>query len=152
VGGRVGGSAGLGSYQAAKFAVDGFTRVLAVETAPFGIRYLVVEPSGFATDWAGPSMQIAEVAPEYDETVGARVRAMNHPGLTAGDPNRAGQILVEVVKRKNLPSHLLLGTTATQMAQEYSQAQLDQAAAWQAVSQSADYTQPYPATPPPDLV
>src|ERR1700759_4659897 len=38
VGGRVGGTAGLGSYQAAKFAVDGLTRVLATETAPFGVR------------------------------------------------------------------------------------------------------------------
>ena len=46
IGGRVGGTAGLGSYQAAKFAVDGFTRVLAAETAPLGIRYLVVEPAG----------------------------------------------------------------------------------------------------------
>ena len=53
IGGRVGGSAGIGSYQAAKFAVDGLTRVLAAETAPMGIRYLVVEPGGFATDWAG---------------------------------------------------------------------------------------------------
>jgi NAD(P)-dependent dehydrogenase (short-subunit alcohol dehydrogenase family) len=36
VGGRVGGTAGLGSYQAAKFAVDGLTRVLAAETAQLG--------------------------------------------------------------------------------------------------------------------
>ena len=50
IGGRVGGTAGLGSYQAAKFAVDGFTRVLAAETAPLGIRYLIVEAGGFATD------------------------------------------------------------------------------------------------------
>jgi NAD(P)-dependent dehydrogenase (short-subunit alcohol dehydrogenase family) len=58
IGGRVGGTAGPGSYQAAKFAVDGFTRVLAAETAPFGIRCLTVEPGGFATDWAGASMEI----------------------------------------------------------------------------------------------
>ena len=56
MGGRVGGSAGIASYQAAKFAIDGFSRVLQTETAPFGIRVLVVEPSGFATDWAGSSM------------------------------------------------------------------------------------------------
>jgi NAD(P)-dependent dehydrogenase (short-subunit alcohol dehydrogenase family) len=64
IGGRVGGAAGLGSYQAAKFAVDGFTRVLAAETAPFGIRCLTVEPGGFATDWAGPSMQIQDIPAE----------------------------------------------------------------------------------------
>ncbi len=54
VGGRVGGSPGIASYQAAKFAVDGFTRSLAAETAPLGVRFMVVEPSGFATDWAAP--------------------------------------------------------------------------------------------------
>ncbi len=67
VGGRVGGQAGLGSYQAAKFAVDGLSRVLAAETAPFGVRVLVVEPGGFATDWSGSSMTIHEVPPAYDD-------------------------------------------------------------------------------------
>jgi NAD(P)-dependent dehydrogenase (short-subunit alcohol dehydrogenase family) len=33
---------GIASYQAAKFAIDGFSRVLQAETAPFGIRVLVV--------------------------------------------------------------------------------------------------------------
>src|SRR6478735_5929758 len=61
VGGRVGGSPGIASYQAAKFAVDGFSRVLAVETAPFGIKVMVVEPSGFQTDWAGSSMTVQEI-------------------------------------------------------------------------------------------
>ena len=61
VGGRVGGTAGLGSWQAAKFAVDGLTRVLATETVPVGIRYPTVEPSGFATDWSGASMEIQSI-------------------------------------------------------------------------------------------
>ena len=37
MGGRVGGSPGVASYQAAKFAIDGFSRVLRAETAQFGI-------------------------------------------------------------------------------------------------------------------
>ncbi|MFE0103477.1 hypothetical protein [Streptomyces sp. NPDC059009] len=49
----------------------GLTRVLATETVSFGIRYLVVEPSGFATDWAGSSMEIQAVPEEYRKTVGA---------------------------------------------------------------------------------
>jgi NAD(P)-dependent dehydrogenase (short-subunit alcohol dehydrogenase family) len=48
VGGRVGGSPGIASYQAAKFAIDGFSRVLRAETAPFGVKVMVVEPSGLA--------------------------------------------------------------------------------------------------------
>jgi NAD(P)-dependent dehydrogenase (short-subunit alcohol dehydrogenase family) len=54
VGGRVGGSPGIASYQAAKFAIDGFSRVLRAELAPFGIKVLVVEPSGFRTDGPAP--------------------------------------------------------------------------------------------------
>src|SRR5271163_3857376 len=71
VGGRVGGSPGIASYQAAKFAIDGFSRVLRAETAPFGVKVLVVEPSGFATDWAGSSMIIRDVPEAYAGTVGA---------------------------------------------------------------------------------
>ena len=124
VGGRVGGSPGIASYQAAKFAVDGFSRILAVETAPFGVAVMVVEPSGFATDWAGSSMTIYDIPAEYDTTIGAmhrRVRA--NPAGPAGDPERAAEIIVQVVKRGNPPSHLLLGTTAVEMALDYSRRQ-----------------------------
>ncbi len=149
IGGRVGGSAGLGSYQAAKFAIDGLTRVLATETAPFGIRYLVVEPSGFATDWAGSSMDIQDVPPEYQATVGAfndRARGSR----TAGDPDRAAEILVRVVKRDHLPTHLPLGANATRMALDYARQQIAEAEAWQAVSVSADFGAQYPVGLPAD--
>lgn len=150
IGGRVGGTAGLGSYQAAKFAVDGFTRVLAAETAPLGIRYLVVEPGGFATDWAGASMQIQDVAAEYDQTVGAVVRMLSGSASAEGDPKRAGEILVRVVKQQDLPSHLILGARAVQMAQNYSRNQLTEAATWESVSRSADFGQEYPVDRPTD--
>ena len=95
IGGRVGGSPGITSYQAAKFAVDGFSRSLATETAPFGIKILVVEPSGFATDWAGSSMTAQKIPAEYENTIGAFNRLRKESNLaTAGDPVRAAEILV----------------------------------------------------------
>ncbi len=151
IGGRVGGSPGIASYQAAKFAVDGFSRVLAAETAPFGVRVMVVEPSGFATDWAGSSMTIHDIPADYDTTIGAmqrRVRAST--AGAAGDPERGAEIIVEAVKRDNPPSHLLLGVTAVEMALDYSRRQVAEASAWQDVSRSADFAQPYPAEFPPD--
>jgi NAD(P)-dependent dehydrogenase (short-subunit alcohol dehydrogenase family) len=151
IGGRVGGSPGIASYQAAKFAVDGFTRVLAAETAPFGIRTLVVEPSGFATDWAGSSMTIHDIPADYADTVGImqrRVRA--NPAGPAGDPVRAAEIIVQVVKGESVPSHLLLGVNAVEMGLAYSRRQLEQAEAWEQVSRSADYAEPYPVPLPPD--
>jgi NAD(P)-dependent dehydrogenase (short-subunit alcohol dehydrogenase family) len=151
VGGRVGGSPGIASYQAAKFAVDGFSRVLAVETAPFGVQVMVVEPSGFATDWAGSSMTIGDIPADYDATIGAmhrRIRTSTEG--PAGDPVRGAEIIVEAVGRESVPSHLLLGQTAVDMALDYSRGQLTEASAWENVSRSADFGQPYPAEYPPD--
>jgi NAD(P)-dependent dehydrogenase (short-subunit alcohol dehydrogenase family) len=151
VGGRVGGSPGIASYQAAKFAVDGFSRVLAIETAQFGIKVMVVEPSGFATDWAGSSMTVHEIPPDYDSTVGIMHRRMRrNPAGAAGDPARAAEIIVNTIRRDHPPSHLLLGVTAAQMAVNYSNRQLAEATAWENVSRSADYAEPYPAEYPAD--
>jgi NAD(P)-dependent dehydrogenase (short-subunit alcohol dehydrogenase family) len=151
IGGRVGGSPGIASYQAAKFAVDGFSRVLAVETAPFGVQVMVVEPSGFATDWAGSSMTIYDIPADYDGTIGAMHRRMRaNTAGASGDPVRAAGILVQVVKRDNVPSHLLLGVNAAEMALDYSRRQIDEASAWENVSRSADFAEPYPAGFPAD--
>jgi len=145
VGGRVGGSPGIASYQAAKFAVDGFSRVLAVETAPFGIRVMVVEPGGFATDWAGSSMAVNEIPAEYEATIGEMHRRMRtSPAGPAGDPARGAQIIVQAVKRDNPPTHLLLGAGAVDMALDYSRRQITEASEWEKVSRSADFAQDYP--------
>ncbi|WP_194916775.1 SDR family NAD(P)-dependent oxidoreductase [Catenulispora rubra] len=151
IGGRVGHTPGLGSYQAAKFAVDGFTRVLAAETAPFGIRYVVVEPGGFATDWAGSSMRVEDVPEDYRQTVGTMsdlIRSGGGAVVVQGDPDRAAEILVRIVHADNLPGHLLLGAGAVGMALDYSRSQIAEAEAWQAVSASADKGVDYPVDLP----
>ena len=148
VGGRVGRTPGLGSYQAAKFAVDGFTRVLAAETAPFGIRYLVVEPGGFATDWAGSSMEVNDIPQDYSQTVGAMAELLRRGTSQVGDPDRAAEILLRIVQSGDLPTHLLLGAGAARMALDYSHSQIAEATAWQAVSASADTGADYPVDLP----
>ena len=88
MGGRVGGSPGIASYQAAKFAIDGFSRVLQAETAPFGVKVMVVEPSGFRTDWAGSSMTVHDIPEAYAPTVGAmHTRVRQSTDGPAGDPS-----------------------------------------------------------------
>ncbi|MDG4826576.1 SDR family NAD(P)-dependent oxidoreductase [Asanoa sp. WMMD1127] len=72
VGGRVGGP-GLGAYQAAKWAVTGFSEVLAKEVAPLGIRVTVAEPGGMRTDWAGSSMRTLPITEPYQAVIGATV-------------------------------------------------------------------------------
>ncbi len=149
IGGRVGGSPGIASYQAAKFAVDGFSRVLAAEAAPFGIRVLVVEPSGFRTDWAGSSMTVQDIPADYEQTVGfLHSRTRGAAEGAAGDPDRAAEIITRVVALENLPSHLPLGAGAVEMALADSRRETDEVTAWAQVSRSADFGQPYPAVLP----
>jgi NAD(P)-dependent dehydrogenase (short-subunit alcohol dehydrogenase family) len=151
MGGRVGGSPGIASYQAAKFAIDGFSRVLAAETAPFGVRVIVVEPSGFKTDWAGSSMIIRDIPDAYAGTVGAiNRRVRQNPAGPAGDPARAAEILVQVAKRRDIPYHLPLGVTAAEGSIQLDERLLAEDLKWRAVSRSADFAEPYPADFPPD--
>lgn len=144
MGGRVGGSAGIASYQAAKFALDGFSRVLQAETAPFGIRVLVVEPSGFATDWAGSSMSIAEIPERYADTVGRMNAVRTSDAVSAGDPARAAQILVRLSRRTDLPYHLPLGVNAVEGSIRQDEQLLQTDRKWAAVGRSADFAEPYP--------
>jgi NAD(P)-dependent dehydrogenase (short-subunit alcohol dehydrogenase family) len=151
MGGRVGGSPGIASYQAAKFAIDGFSRVLQTETAPFGVKVLVVEPSGFATDWAGSSMIVRDIPEAYEQTVGLmNARMRQSADGPAGDPERAAQILVKVAKRKDIPYHLPLGVNAVEGAINLGKRQLAEDEKWKLVSRSADFAEPYPAQFPAD--
>ncbi|MGW2095565.1 SDR family NAD(P)-dependent oxidoreductase [Promicromonospora sukumoe] len=149
VGGRVGGSPGIASYQAAKFAIDGFSRVLRVETAPFGVKVLVVEPSGFRTDWAGASMTVHDAPAGYESTVGAMNTRMRQAGAgAAGDPARAAEILVAVAKHDDLPDNLPLGVNAAEMSAAQDRRLLESDERWGEVSRSADFGQPFPAALP----
>ncbi|SEH48340.1 NADP-dependent 3-hydroxy acid dehydrogenase YdfG [Mycolicibacterium rutilum] len=150
MGGRVGGSPGIASYQAAKFAIDGFSRVLQTETAPFGVRVLVVEPSGFATDWAGSSMTVDAIPDLYADTVGAMNAVRGSDAITAGDPQRAAEILVKIAARNDIPYHLPIGVTAVDGTLRHDEKLLADDRKWAAVGRSADYGQPYPAAFPSD--
>jgi NAD(P)-dependent dehydrogenase (short-subunit alcohol dehydrogenase family) len=152
VGGRVGGSPGIASYQAAKFAIDGFSRVLRTETAPFGVKVVVVEPSGFRTDWAGASMTVHDVPEAYAPTVGTmNSRMRQNPEGPAGDPERAAEILVKVAKRNEIPDHLPLGVNAVERSIALDEQLLAQDQIWSDVGRSADFSEPYPPEFPADI-
>jgi NAD(P)-dependent dehydrogenase (short-subunit alcohol dehydrogenase family) len=151
MGGRVGGSPGIASYQAAKFAIDGFSRVLQAETAPFGVKVIVVEPSGFRTDWAGSSMIVRDIPGAYAATVGAmNTRVRQSTDGPAGDPVRAAEILVRVAKRRDIPFHLPLGVNAAEGSIRLDEQLLAEDRRWRVVSRSADFAEPYPAEFPAD--
>jgi NAD(P)-dependent dehydrogenase (short-subunit alcohol dehydrogenase family) len=140
IGGRVGGSPGLGAYQTAKFAVEGFSEVLNAEVKPLGIKVTIVEPGGFRTDWGGSSMQTSPVGADYEDTVGAMNRFRESTVSTwRGDPKRAADILVDLVDLDEPPLRLLLGEGAVTSADRSSRERAAEAERWAAVSRSADF-------------
>jgi NAD(P)-dependent dehydrogenase (short-subunit alcohol dehydrogenase family) len=117
IGGRRGGTPGLSAYQAAKFAVAGFSEVVMNEVAPLGIQVTIVEPGGFATDWAGSSMKVYPSQPDYEATVGATNRRLRgNPGAARGVPAKAAKVLLEVAAMERQPRRLLLGSDAFVLA------------------------------------
>src|SRR3954469_13158655 len=118
IGGRVGGTPGMGAYQTAKFAVEGFSEVLNNEVKPFGVKVTIVEPGAFRTDWGGSSMRLAEVHPDYDSTVGEiHRRRLETDGKQPGDPAKAAQAILEIVRLDAPPLRLLLGADAVEAVQ-----------------------------------
>ena len=140
VGGRVGGTPGMGAYQSAKFAVEGFSEVLANEVAPFGVKVIIVEPGAFRTDWQGSSMELHAVGPDYDETVGAmnRYRAEND-GVQPGDPARGAQVIIDAVGNDDPPRRLLLGAQAVTTALAAGEARAEETRKWAEASAAADF-------------
>jgi NAD(P)-dependent dehydrogenase (short-subunit alcohol dehydrogenase family) len=140
IGGRVGGTPGMGAYQTAKFAVEGFSEVLNAEVKPLGIKVTIIEPGGFRTDWGGSSMGMARVGPDYEATVGQMNKFRESTVATwAGDPKRAAQIIVSVAGLDDPPLRLLLGAGAVESAANASQVRAREADLWAAVSRSADF-------------
>ncbi|MFE5586136.1 oxidoreductase [Kitasatospora sp. NPDC056531] len=140
VGGRVGGTPGMGAYQSAKFAVEGFSEVLAGEVAPFGVKVVIVEPGAFRTDWQGSSMELHAVGPDYEETVGAMNRyRQENDGTQPGDPARAAQVIIEVVGHAAPPRRLLLGAQAVTTALAAGEARAEETRKWAEASATADF-------------
>ncbi len=131
----------LGQFNATKSAVEGLSETLQQEVEPLGIRVMVVEPSGFRTDWAGRSAnESAHQIDDYMASAGHVRQAVRASlGQQPGDPVRAASAIVTAVTSGNPPHHLLLGNDAFEGAM----AKLDQLrkdfTAGEAVARAADF-------------
>ena len=99
-----------GIYHASKWALEGFSETLRQEVEPFGVKVLMVEPSGFRTDWAGSSMTRAEPIDAYQQidfiAKRRQAQAEDNNGKQPGNPELAAQALPghAVPRRPALPA------------------------------------------------
>jgi len=128
---------GLTAYQAAKWAVAGFSRGLAQEMAPFGVKVTVLEPGGMRTDWAGSSMTIPRPSLPYRPAIDAFAQLVRGgSGHEASDPRRVARVVRDLACRDDAPVRLLLGADAVPMARQEAQELAASDEAWRDVSLS----------------
>jgi NAD(P)-dependent dehydrogenase (short-subunit alcohol dehydrogenase family) len=131
-----------GLYHASKWALEGFSESLRQEVEPLGIRVLMVEPSGFRTDWAGSSMERADPIDAYqrNEVIARRRDAQREEnnGSQPGNPELAAQALLDTLDRDDPPFRLLLGNVAYDTAVDRYESRLREFRAGEAVARGAD--------------
>jgi NAD(P)-dependent dehydrogenase (short-subunit alcohol dehydrogenase family) len=131
----------LGYYSATKFAVEGLSEALWQEIEPLGLTVMVVEPSGFRTDWAGRSAEESKrQISAYAATAGAaRSQMRESSGRQPGDPVRAAEAIVKAIESPHPPHHLLLGNDAFNGATQQLERLRGDFAAWESVTRGADF-------------
>jgi NAD(P)-dependent dehydrogenase (short-subunit alcohol dehydrogenase family) len=133
-------SPGLGAYQSAKWAVGGFSEVLAREVAPLGVRVTCVEPGGMRTDMFSLSMLAETIAPDYKPTVDAHIRAVfGNADRARGNPAKVAEAILRLAAEKQPPVRLLLGSDAVFAAATAAAERAEEDARWKALSVSTDY-------------
>jgi NAD(P)-dependent dehydrogenase (short-subunit alcohol dehydrogenase family) len=132
---------GVGFYNATKFAVDGYSEALSKETAPLGIKVMIVAPSGFRTDWAGRSAEDSKIKiADYETTAGKNAGDIRgYSGNQAGDPVRAAAAIIKAVEAENPPLRLLLGSASLKGARIKLEELKKEFDAWEETSVHADF-------------
>jgi NAD(P)-dependent dehydrogenase (short-subunit alcohol dehydrogenase family) len=129
----------LGGYHASKWALEGLTEALAQEVAGFGIKVTLVEPGGYATDWAGSSAAHAEPQPLYDPLRAAMAeRSKSMDPSMVGDPVAAGAAILKLADADQPPLRVFFGTSPTQLAPHIYQQRLDTWQQWAWLSNEAN--------------
>jgi NAD(P)-dependent dehydrogenase (short-subunit alcohol dehydrogenase family) len=131
----------VGYYNATKFAVEGLSEALSQEVGPLGVKVLLVEPSGFRTDWAGRSANETKTPiADYAATAGRNKGTIRgYSGAQPGDPKRAAAAIIQAVEAKDPPLRLLLGKAALAGARSKVELLQRDFEAWAEVTEGADF-------------
>jgi NAD(P)-dependent dehydrogenase (short-subunit alcohol dehydrogenase family) len=112
----------VGAYHASKWALEGISQALAAEVAAFGIHVTLIEPGGFATDWAGPSAKHSAQLPDYAEFHEKVQEQRKQRVGTPGDPTASAAAVLEIVDAEEPPLRAFLGSAPLGIAKaDYAQ-------------------------------
>jgi NAD(P)-dependent dehydrogenase (short-subunit alcohol dehydrogenase family) len=126
-----------GIYHASKWALEGISQSLAQEVASFGIKVTLIEPGGFATDWAGSSSSSSEQLPAYAD-IHEQVQEQRRKRVgTPGDPHASAAALMELVDADEPPLRCFFGRSPLGIAKADYEQRLSTWEKWQPVAELA---------------
>ncbi|HEX3445163.1 MAG TPA: oxidoreductase [Chthoniobacterales bacterium] len=132
---------GIAYYCGSKFALEAISETLSKEVKDFGIHVTAVAPGQFRTDWAGRSMIRTErTITDYDKLMDpVRKARQEKSGKQPGDPAKAAQVLLKIIKAENPPTHLLVGNDALKLVRTKLENLSTEFTRWEDLTRSTDF-------------
>ncbi len=96
-------SAGISSYSASKFALEGWSEALRMECLPLGIHVVLVEPGSFKTDIWDVNVHVANKAFSGDSPNRERTRRFSEyvkKKVVKRDPQQVATVIARIVQEK----------------------------------------------------
>lgn len=130
-------------YSASKFAVEGWAEGMNIDMKPFGIRFMLLEPGAFRTDFANEnaSLQLPDLkVDDYEEqrdNLNKIFADMN--GNQAGNPAKLAKALIKVLNVENPPLRLLISKGAIGSVESYYKSRFAEFEKWKEVSADSDF-------------
>ncbi len=133
---------GLSLYHASKWGIEGFVETVALEVAPFGIEFTLVEPGPTRTEFGG-NLAHADPIGAYENTpVGQTRAAVRGSWIVKGDPERVTDAMIVLADQKSsLPKRLALGADAYQNIRKALGDRMIELDRQQDISLAADFTE-----------
>jgi NAD(P)-dependent dehydrogenase (short-subunit alcohol dehydrogenase family) len=111
-------SPGAGAYHIVKYGVEALSLALGAEVAPFGVRVVLIDPTGVRTKFVDSQLESApqfypddDPYGEFKRRYAATTRALtNTPGLMIG-PDAVARVVVRTVEKKNPKPRYVVGAS-----------------------------------------
>ena len=106
----------IGAYSASKFALEGFSEALRVETHSLGIRVAIVEPGSYETDIWTRNVKVGRGATDPKSPNKERserfVEFIKSRGAKRGDARDVARLIVRIANDPNPRLRYLIGNDA----------------------------------------
>jgi NAD(P)-dependent dehydrogenase (short-subunit alcohol dehydrogenase family) len=127
----------MGIYTASKCALVGYSDVLGVEVAPFGVKVTTVVPGPFNTGFEAATKEPEREGEAYEKAYAVRAASRATRKLP-GSPELSAKLFIELANNPEPPGKIYLGKMANDWAKARAEANLRELEKWSAVGAKVD--------------